>query len=310
MKSSVYGKPRNEANGLPPRTRGEFEGSNMGNEFTLIPDDMISQYGLTAAAVWGVMHRHCQMRNRVCYASIGTLSKLIGVSRPTFHKHLTKLLVAGELVDETPDRQGRPHKYHTVVHIGAVYVDDSPELLDGPVQKPYASLEEPVMSVDTGVKKLYTPVKKLYTPVKKLYTRITTKETNKETNEEADSSSLVIGDLFRLLESAGVVLTQHSVEQYKVLFEEATPQEVCDAIEHAKRTVVRLNPGWLRAVILRCQRQHCKPGEWPDQEARGEDDDEDETRAPPMPRAYVHPFTGKVVEVGESSEEPGRPTAE
>jgi len=129
--------------------------------------------------------------------------------------------------------------------------------------------------------------------------------------EEADSSSLVTGDLFRLLESAGVVLTQHSVEQYKVLFEEATPQEVCDAIEHAKRTLVQLNPGWLRAVILRCQRQHCKPGEWPDQEARGEDDDEDEARAPPMPRAYVHPFTGKVVEInGESSEGSGRPTAE
>jgi len=234
------------------------------------------------------------MRNRVCYASIGTLSKLIGVSRWTFHKHLGTLLVAGELVDETPGRQGRPHKYHTVVHIGAVDADDSPECLDGPVQKSHASLEEPVMSVDT-------PVRKPHTPVRKPHTRITTKETTKEASRSSNS-------LFSLIEDAGILLNRTMAEQYSDIFEDAdNPVLIERAFKEAASCGSCPTPNWLRAVIRRCKMEGRMPGDFGDW---GEDQ-EDEPRAPPMPRAYVHPFSGKVVEInGESSEGSGRPTAE
>jgi hypothetical protein len=52
---------------------------------------MIEQHGLVTAATFGVVWRHCQMKDRVCYAAIETLAKEIGVNRRTIERHL-KLL--------------------------------------------------------------------------------------------------------------------------------------------------------------------------------------------------------------------------
>ncbi len=52
-----------------------------GEEFTFSPlfDLIAAQYGLVTAAVYGVVHRHCQMRDGVCRASTRRMAQLIGV---------------------------------------------------------------------------------------------------------------------------------------------------------------------------------------------------------------------------------------
>jgi DNA-binding Lrp family transcriptional regulator len=70
------------------------------------------KYGLQGAAVFGVVWRHCQMRDGVCKASQETLGELIGInSRTTLNKYLKRLVKDGYLIDTTPKIKHKPHIY-------------------------------------------------------------------------------------------------------------------------------------------------------------------------------------------------------
>jgi DNA-binding MarR family transcriptional regulator len=87
-----------------------------GGDLTFSPifDLVAAQYGLVTAAVYGVVHRHCQLRDGVCRASIRRLAQLIGVDRATVLRHLHKLVEEGFLEDLTPDQNNKPHIYRDV----------------------------------------------------------------------------------------------------------------------------------------------------------------------------------------------------
>lgn len=70
------------------------------------------KYGLKGAAIFGVVWRHCQMKDGVCKASLDTLGELIGITtRTTVIKYLKRLVKDGYLLDTTPGLKHRPHIY-------------------------------------------------------------------------------------------------------------------------------------------------------------------------------------------------------
>lgn len=79
--------------------------------WTPLMDAMVRELGLVRAAVYGVVWRHCQMKDRVCKASQETLAEILGIDRVTLNRHLKALVEAGYLIDTTPDRRNAPHVY-------------------------------------------------------------------------------------------------------------------------------------------------------------------------------------------------------
>lgn len=79
--------------------------------WTPVIDNLARDQGLITAAVYGVVWRYCQMRDRVCRASLETLSAHLNLDRGTVLRHIKKLCAAGYLRDLTPDRRNAPHVY-------------------------------------------------------------------------------------------------------------------------------------------------------------------------------------------------------
>jgi len=79
--------------------------------FTPLIEVMVKEVGIIQAAVYGVVWRYCQRRDRVCTASHDTLAEALGLSRGTVQRHIKELCEAGYLKDTTPDRKNRPHVY-------------------------------------------------------------------------------------------------------------------------------------------------------------------------------------------------------
>jgi len=70
------------------------------------------KYGLKGAAVFGVVWRHCQMRDGVCKASLDRMGELVGIkTRDTIIKYLKRLVKDGYLIDTTPGIKNTPHIY-------------------------------------------------------------------------------------------------------------------------------------------------------------------------------------------------------
>lgn len=86
--------------------------------FTPIIDMIIPEVGLTGAAVFGVVWRHCQMRDRVCKASLQTMADKIGVSRATILRKLSELSELGFIEDLTPNLKHKPHVYRDTGKLG------------------------------------------------------------------------------------------------------------------------------------------------------------------------------------------------
>ena len=81
--------------------------------FTPVIDVLAREVGLTAAAVYGVAWRYCQMRDGVCKTSQDTIAKHLGLSHDTVCANLQRLCELGYLEDTVPNAKalGRPHIY-------------------------------------------------------------------------------------------------------------------------------------------------------------------------------------------------------
>ncbi len=89
-------------------------GDGEDSTFSPLFDRVAAQYGVITAAVYGVVHRHCQMRDGVCRASTRRMASLLGMDEVTVQRHLHLLVREGYLEDLTPDRRNRPHVYQLV----------------------------------------------------------------------------------------------------------------------------------------------------------------------------------------------------
>lgn len=79
--------------------------------FTPLMDELVQEFGITTAAVWGRVWRYAQQENRVCQASHDKIADELGVSRRTVIRHIKDLVDSGYLKDHTPDLRNRPHTY-------------------------------------------------------------------------------------------------------------------------------------------------------------------------------------------------------
>ncbi len=94
----------------PSRKDGDGEDST----FSPLFDRIAAQYGTMTAAVYGVVYRHCRMRDGVCRASTRRMAQLTGMDEVTVLRHIHKLVEDGYLVDLTPGRRNRPHIFQLV----------------------------------------------------------------------------------------------------------------------------------------------------------------------------------------------------
>ncbi|HTP00718.1 MAG TPA: helix-turn-helix domain-containing protein [Anaerolineales bacterium] len=79
--------------------------------FSPIFDEVSHRLGMSAASVYGVVWRHCQMREGICRASLRHMAHLLGCHETTVKRQLRRLIQSGYLKDTTPGLRNRPHVY-------------------------------------------------------------------------------------------------------------------------------------------------------------------------------------------------------
>ena len=100
--------------------------------FTPLLDNLVKEFGIVTAAVYGRVWRYAQGENKVCQAAQETIADELGIGRQTVIRHLKILEENKYLVDHTPELRHRPHTYsvtdkaHIVVVVEAV-IDGVPE---------------------------------------------------------------------------------------------------------------------------------------------------------------------------------------
>ncbi len=93
-------------------SRAQHEnGSDGMSTFSPIFDEVSKNLGMSAASVYGVIWRHCQLRDGVCRASMSRMAGLLGCSIPTVHRQILRLLDEGYIEDITPGLRNHPHSY-------------------------------------------------------------------------------------------------------------------------------------------------------------------------------------------------------
>ena len=58
---------------------------------TRIFDELIPEFGLVGAAVYGVVWRYCQMRDKACHATHETLAQELGIGQSTVRRYVDEL---------------------------------------------------------------------------------------------------------------------------------------------------------------------------------------------------------------------------
>ena len=86
-------------------------GTNHQAGWTPIYDGVADEHGIITAAVFGIICRYCQMREKVCRASIASLAARLGINRVTVMRHIDLLQAEGLIRDLSPELRNRPHVY-------------------------------------------------------------------------------------------------------------------------------------------------------------------------------------------------------
>jgi DNA-binding transcriptional regulator YhcF (GntR family) len=108
--------------------------TNTSSGWTPIYDEIAQKHGIVTAAVFGIIWRFCQMRERVCRASIANLAARLGINRLTVMRHIELLTSEGLIKDLSPTLRNRPHVY--------VVTRQAAQLISGGVTRAEPSLED------------------------------------------------------------------------------------------------------------------------------------------------------------------------
>jgi len=121
------------------------------NGWTPVIDNLVKEFGAITALVFGVVWRHCQMRNGVCTASQEHMAELVGLSRQSINSHLSKLVDGGYLRDLTPDYRNRPHVYKDTGK-ASITINIDAKIDKGGVN----DIDSTVKEIDSSVKEIDT----------------------------------------------------------------------------------------------------------------------------------------------------------
>ena len=92
--------------------------------YTPVFDNLIDEFGLYTAAVFGRVWRYCQMERGYCHAEQIRIAEEIGVKRETVNRSLKVLVEAGYLTDTTPNRKGRTRIYKDTGKAGHIVLPE------------------------------------------------------------------------------------------------------------------------------------------------------------------------------------------
>lgn len=120
------------------------------NGWTPVIDNLVKEFGAITALVFGVVWRHCQMRNGVCTASQERLAELVGLSRQSINSHLAKLVDGGYLRDLTPEYRNRPHVYKDTGKASIIIN------IDAKIDSSVKEIDSTVKEIDSSVKEIDT----------------------------------------------------------------------------------------------------------------------------------------------------------
>jgi DNA-binding Lrp family transcriptional regulator len=79
--------------------------------FTPAIDIVTQDVGLMTSLVYGLVWRHCKMKDGVFKKTVPELAEILGVNERTIRRHLRKLCERGYIKDLTPGLRNRPHVY-------------------------------------------------------------------------------------------------------------------------------------------------------------------------------------------------------
>lgn len=79
--------------------------------FTPLLDDLVKEYDVITAAVWGRVWRYAQQENNVCQASHEKIATELSLSTRTVIRKLKALTAGGYLKDHSLGLRNRPHTY-------------------------------------------------------------------------------------------------------------------------------------------------------------------------------------------------------
>ena len=177
--------------------------------FTPLFHNVLDQFGITAAAVFGRVWQYCQMERGFCHAEQETIAYQLGINRKTVNIALATLVQNGYLSDVTPNTKGRTRIYKDTGKAGG---------------KVYEGITLPVTESVTEVVTL--PVTE---PVTKSNTNINNKEKKKSTPTTQAKSSVVedelksLNDIQREAYNLARQVTSHEIALSKAMSE--TPME-------------------------------------------------------------------------------------
>ena len=83
------------------------------DNYTPIPDEIVSDLGIIAAAVWGRMWRYAQQDDGVCWASQSKIARELNIRRETVVSYIKKLIENGYLIS-IESVNGRSNSYKPV----------------------------------------------------------------------------------------------------------------------------------------------------------------------------------------------------
>lgn len=130
---------------------------NVASQFTPIFDDIVQEYDLLAAAVYGYIWRKCQMGRGVCDAAQGTIANDLGVSKRTVIYRIEVLMKANLIIDTTPDLEGKPHSY-VVQEMQTSNARDA-QVSNQPMQEMHSTYardaHQPMQEVHTGMQEMH-----------------------------------------------------------------------------------------------------------------------------------------------------------
>ncbi len=75
--------------------------------YTIVPDWLVAEVGLTSAAVYGVICRYSKGEDYVCHEVLRVLMLPLGISLSATFTSIKKLIEAGYVTDVTPEGQQR-----------------------------------------------------------------------------------------------------------------------------------------------------------------------------------------------------------
>ena len=111
--------------------------SNQVGGYTLLSDIVTQELGLTGSAVYGVVWRHCQMKERLCKKSAQGIGQILGLNERTVRKWLKRLVEQGYLrkTQSSPNHYVTTDKVEKRLELRAKLAADSPERDSEPTAK-------------------------------------------------------------------------------------------------------------------------------------------------------------------------------